>query len=88
MKCVRGEEWPAESYQTLVSYKDKVMTHESITVVCPAGHEFKLSRGIRDGWISAADALKIIDGANRELPALRKQARDIERQLKKDIGGS
>lgn len=83
MKCVRGEEWPAESFKTLVSFKDKVITHDSITVVCPAGHEFSLTRGVKQGWITAEDALKILAAANKELPDLKKQARKISAEWKK-----
>lgn len=47
LKCMKGEEWPTTGYKMLVSTSAVPLTYGDITVVCPAGHSFKLSVAVR-----------------------------------------
>jgi len=83
LKCPRGEEWPAESFHTLVSYKENIQTHDTITVMCPLGHSFSLKRAVKSKMFTPEQALQMISLAQKELPELRKEARQLNRAWRK-----
>lgn len=78
-KCPRGEEWPAESFKSLVDCDQRVQTHSTITFYCPAGHEFKLKRAVASGMFTPEEALKIIAYAQKQMPRMIREAKLAER---------
>lgn len=85
LRCPRGDEWPAESFTTTMDFKAKVQTHETIRVICPAGHGFTLKKAVEKGMFTPDQALKIIAEAQRRLPEARKKARRLTREWKKEL---
>ena len=84
LKCPssRGEEWPAESFKSYVSAKAKVITHEDITWLCPAGHTFTLKKAVEKGMFTPDEALKMIALAQKELPEAKRQVAKAVRTLR------
>ena len=85
LRCPRGEEWPATSFKSFVDSKVKVQTHETITFLCPAGHEFTLLRAVKSGMLMPDHALKVLAEAERQLPAAREEAKRSLREFKRSL---
>lgn len=79
LRCPRGEEWPSESFKSSLDYRGNVVTHDSIHIWCPAGHEFTLKKAVEKGMLTPEEGLKIIASAQKQLPELRKEAQRIKR---------
>jgi len=65
LKCPRGEEWPATSFKSYVHIDQKVQTHDTIDMTCPAGHKFTLKKAVEKGMFTQEQAFKIIASAQR-----------------------
>jgi len=86
LKCPRGEEWPATSFDCLVA-KKRVQTHETVTFFCPLGHTFTLKTAVEKGMFTPIQAIQMIAAAQRNLPALIKEGRRVMRRWRKQSKG-
>ena len=81
MRCVRGEEWPITEFATHVHVLMDEIDEDAITIACPAGHEYPLSRALRNKLLSRKIADEMLKIAREAAPRLRAERDKLLREI-------
>lgn len=60
MRCIKGEEWPAESFKSFVDTDSQTISEESVIFLCPKNHKFNLKEALSKDIFSRGQAQKIM----------------------------
>ena len=68
LKCpIGGEEWPATSIKSTLDTASERLTDGCITFQCPSNHFFTLSRALRAGIFTRAQANRLLEVAKKDI---------------------
>jgi len=85
MRCPEGgEEWPTTSYKSTYDTGFAKFTGRCIKFHCPSNHYFTLTKAVKTGMLTVAQARRLIMIGRKEVEAYRKLSPAQQQKLLDD----
>ena len=76
MQCIRGDEWPIVSFTITPDLEGDVVTEDSITINCPAGHSYTLRQALQRKLHSRRVADELLEMTREIFPKLKAEHKE------------
>jgi len=68
---VGGEEWPTDSYKSVIDLHADPLQYRNVHFRCPASHSFTLRKAVSSGMLTKEQGEKVFELAKKEVVRFR-----------------